>query len=494
MSDDFDDYKDRILQDIIEDIMRQDKFVFEGDNPYRSSSWRDEKLLIKVRRKADNLPLFMKIIPGDDGDKEAKTAYDIHKLIPDKEFIEPVIGDNPEIYHYNDMGSIVSCKAIVLERAKTTLKDHFRVLDTLSNSERERQLFDIVLRAGHGLRKLHMEGLIHKDVKESNIMLYPLGWGIGDYGISNISDAKRKNRATRTINSDFDYMPYELARIYPDNINGWYDINSTIDIFSLGAVLFKGISEGHQGLYAAFKEKYPKESDKKSYSAEFVFGAIQRLNISKETKAILSRMLAELPPIGDRYMAVEDFIADAKSGPDYKKRNTVIVSSSDSAKKKYDAKKDPDKKKNISNPQYSEFIKERDDFIRLMDREKINTDNSGLILDKSIDSIVTVYEALKKKFNTSGVKQSVKIQNSFYGELVEQYTALREEQRNILERIIDEADSDEDLLRPTEIVYIWGPPFTDPKRGPNEGKARYTYDETFHRETHYHSSFGLPKR
>jgi serine/threonine protein kinase len=466
----------RMLVDIIEDIFREGDFIFENNNPQMCASWRDDKLLLEVKRRVDDLPVFMKIIPDDEGDKEVDAAYKVHKLIQDKRYVEPILENEPRLYLYtNDYGERMTCKAIVIERAKMTLKDHFRALNKLSIEKRENDLFDIILQASMGLEKLHNKGIRHKDVKESNIMLYPLGWGIGDYGICNISDAVRNNRSTKTITGDLEYLSYELieSSIHPKS---WHTVNCSTDIFALGVVLYKGLDPKHLGPFSKFRNNTSKNS-KAEYNAKWVLDDIEKSGLPEKSKHFLKRMLGEAPPEGIfgperkkfRYMSVDELLDDAKNWPNIKKDGGI-------------------------SPQYAAFIKDKDNFLKLLYMERRKVDISGLVKDESIDKIVTAYENLQEQFNTSGVKQSARVQDSFLREVVDQYNMLRNKQEAVLKKLIDNIKTQDDFIAASEKVYLWGPPFTNKNRGASDGKARYTYYETSHHKTHYHKKPGLKER
>ena len=126
--------------------------------------------------------------------------------------------------------------AIMEYVAGTTLSEHFAENAPLSSHA----IGCIVATALRALEAVHRAGVVHRDVKPSNIQLTGGGYAILlDFGIAMLSPAPlqplRKTQTGALLGSPY-YLSPELARGKP--------AAAATDIYSMGAVLYEGLTGG----------------------------------------------------------------------------------------------------------------------------------------------------------------------------------------------------------------------------------------------------------
>ena len=136
---------------------------------------------------------------------------------------------HPSLVHVYDSGSDGESHFIVME-----LLDRHRTLSDLLD-ERGRLPRDEVLRIGQellaGLRAVHDRGLVHCDVKPSNVMLGPGPAKLIDFGI-----------ATAPHDGDLGETSIGSLRFMsPEQLHG-EALTPASDLFSLGAVLYQALT------------------------------------------------------------------------------------------------------------------------------------------------------------------------------------------------------------------------------------------------------------
>jgi len=115
--------------------------------------------------------------------------------------------------------------------------------------------------------------------------------------------------------------------------------------------------------------------------------------------------------------------------------------------------------------------------------------------ERYIDNVIQLYEKLLNQSNQKEVKLSG-YRNELIAKTSEKYEFLLENDRSIAEELLTQKNllSDADYRKIYELAYLWGPPFTHSNRSKYGGKSRYTLEETFHCNTHYHKAMNWKKK
>jgi serine/threonine-protein kinase len=134
-----------------------------------------------------------------------------------------------------------------------SLEDRLKTAGTLPLDEAVR----ICTAVASGLDALHLQGLIHRDVKPGNILLDDDGTPfIADFGLAKDRDASVLTKAGTAIGS-MDYMA-------PEQIRG-EEVSAQTDVYALGCVMFECLSgkppfadrQGMRILWAHLQEEPP---------------------------------------------------------------------------------------------------------------------------------------------------------------------------------------------------------------------------------------------
>lgn len=202
---------------------------------------------------------------------------------------------HPNIVTVYDAGSFSGGIAIVMELVRDSLR---KMLDRTPQLPWE-LVISIAAQVADGLKCLHNNGIFHRDIKSSNILIAPGNVAkIGDFGLAHLpmSDLTRTGSVLGTPR----YMSPEQAR--------GEVIDHRTDIFSLGAVLFEMLArqtpfenppcEDHVLIERIVREPAPHPS---------------RLNprVPRAFDGIMARALAK--DRGDRYQDAAQFAAALRS-------------------------------------------------------------------------------------------------------------------------------------------------------------------------------------
>ncbi|CAL5990901.1 Kinase [Hexamita inflata] len=179
--------------------------------------------VIKVQRQKDQKIYAMKEIHGSNGlfseqqlDEVRFLASFCHSNI--LTYYESFIQANKLyiIMEYADKGDLYS---EIIKRAK--LKQYYS----------EEEIVNILIQCVNGLNYLHSKNIIHRDIKDSNILLFKNSFGmpickIADFGMSQASNSSRKQQA-----GTYQFMAPEIWKyqLYTDKT----------DVFALGVVLYE---------------------------------------------------------------------------------------------------------------------------------------------------------------------------------------------------------------------------------------------------------------
>jgi eukaryotic-like serine/threonine-protein kinase len=160
------------------------------------------------------------------------------------------------------------------------------------------ETFDIAIQAAEGLRAAHQKGIVHRDIKSSNLMLTSAGQvKIMDFGLAQLTGGTRLTK-TDTIMGTPAYMSPEQAL--------GQTTDRRTDIWSLGVVLYEMVTG-----------RLPFEAE---WEQAMVYSIINephepvtavRANVPLELDRILNKALAKRP--AERYQHLDDMLVDLRA-------------------------------------------------------------------------------------------------------------------------------------------------------------------------------------
>jgi len=160
------------------------------------------------------------------------------------------------------------------------------------------ELIKIAIQISEGLQQAHTQGIVHRDIKSSNILLTKNNeTKIMDFGLAKLAEKTRLTKPD-TIMGTTSYMS-------PEQTQG-KKLDHRTDIFSLGVVLYEAITGLHP-----FKGEYDQAV---IYSIinddpEPITGL--RSGIPMEFERIITKTMAKIPD--ERYQHVEEIIVDLRA-------------------------------------------------------------------------------------------------------------------------------------------------------------------------------------
>ncbi|UCD58913.1 MAG: alpha/beta fold hydrolase [Candidatus Hydrogenedentota bacterium] len=157
---------------------------------------------------------------------------------------------------------------------------------------------DISVRVAEGLQEAHENGIVHRDIKSSNIMLTRKGQPkIMDFGLAKLPGRSRLTK-TATIMGTLDYMSPEQARGEP--------VDHRADIWSLGVVLYEMLTgrlpfaaSNEAGMIHKIISEDPAEVE------------TLKPEVPAGLSGVVSRMMAKNR--GDRYPSAAEFLKAIRS-------------------------------------------------------------------------------------------------------------------------------------------------------------------------------------
>src|SRR5207249_954497 len=148
--------------------------------------------------------------------------------------------NHPHIAHVYEIGEAGSVRFIVMEHIEGR---------TLAAMIREAPLdfarvLDFALQAADAMAEAHEHGIIHRDVKPSNIMITMRGQlKILDFGLARVDSKPRDEAGQASLTSPGAVMG-TTRYMSPEQVLG-HDVDQRTDIFSLGLVFYEMVT-GHQ--------------------------------------------------------------------------------------------------------------------------------------------------------------------------------------------------------------------------------------------------------
>lgn len=135
--------------------------------------------------------------------------------------------DHPNIVTIHDVSEFDNRPFIAMQYVEGKTLQHYCQNESLEM----RQIIDIVAQIADGLARAHAAGIVHRDIKSSNIILNMNGRAkILDFGLATIMGGEDITRDGSTLGT--------MAYMSPEQAQG-QDLDHRSDLFSLGVVLYE---------------------------------------------------------------------------------------------------------------------------------------------------------------------------------------------------------------------------------------------------------------
>lgn len=133
------------------------------------------------------------------------------------------------VVRYRDVGETGSRPFLVMDRAERSLKSRLK-----TGKMNLRESLRVVKCCLSGLKYIHGEGCVHRDVKPGNILKIGNQWVLGDLGIVRWSDMNKEFTTTRS-SEHLGSWPYMAPEQHEDPHN----VDARSDVFSLGITWYE---------------------------------------------------------------------------------------------------------------------------------------------------------------------------------------------------------------------------------------------------------------
>jgi len=159
------------------------------------------------------------------------------------------------------------------------------------------EALDIAIQVAEGLREAHDKGIVHQDIKSSNILLTSKGQAkIMDFGLAKLSKGKLAGPRDMVVGT--------AAYMSPEQAHG-EAVDQRTDIWSLGAVLYEMISG-----QLPFKGDYEQAVMYSILNEEPQPLTNLKTDLPKELERIVNKALTK--NLDDRYQNASDLLIDLK--------------------------------------------------------------------------------------------------------------------------------------------------------------------------------------
>jgi serine/threonine protein kinase len=160
------------------------------------------------------------------------------------------------------------------------------------------EALDIAIQAAEGLRAAHQKGIVHRDIKSSNLMLTSTGQvKIMDFGLAQLTGGTRLTKTDTVLGTPAYMSPEQAQRQETDR---------RTDIWSLGVVLYEMVTG-----------RLPFEGDREAAVVHSIIHepheplTALRAGVPLELDRIVGKALAKDP--AERYQHVDDLLVDLRA-------------------------------------------------------------------------------------------------------------------------------------------------------------------------------------
>ena len=197
------------------------------------------------------------------------------------------------------------CTVYEIDEAEgqTFLSMAFLEGQTVKEKFKERPLkldeaLDIAIQTAQGLQAAHEKGIVHRDIKSSNLMVTPQGQvKVMDFGLAQLADRSKLTKTTASLGTPSYMSPEQAQKSKTDR---------RTDIWSLGVVVYEMVTgrlpferEREQAVLYSIVNEEPEVM------------TAQRVDVPVELDRIVEKALAKSPD--ERYQHVEEMIVDLNS-------------------------------------------------------------------------------------------------------------------------------------------------------------------------------------
>ncbi|MBW2981510.1 tetratricopeptide repeat protein [Candidatus Woesearchaeota archaeon] len=404
--------------------------------------------------------------------EECSMPYDLVREAHEPKFLARLVGEKPvefkgdekEYFGILSIPAVLDLEKVVQQamEKKKAMEDRGEKEDEASKQDWEDKILKVFHQAAKTLSEIHRVGYVHRDIKLSNIFGYEDDfWAVADYGTLTKDDQENKPKSTHSAKNAEQFQS-------PEYKGGKTKYSIDEDIFAFGVALYMALTKKvSNDMYHNSSKEYRDAIEK----------TIPNLDVSDRSKYLLKRLL------GRKLMTKPQ---SGKTAKDYRYRSIDVCLAEFNGEQVSEEIEDI-----VSSEEYTDFLKAHKEFVDALNSAEENRDGKwGTVNYVTIDRIMEAH----KKFLELGEK--VKLapkRNELLTSSIEVYTDVRAREEEILRGAFKkfeagEISKEEFWPAAYEIIYLWGPPFTDRKEDKGAGeKARYAIDEIRKRKTHFHN-------
>jgi serine/threonine protein kinase len=450
--------KARILEEL---VLQNNNFrVFES---YIADK---DRVIAGVGYKSSSINAVLKVPLSKDPERQCKMAYELKKEIKDGTHLVRLIGLDPF--------SFGEYYGILMEPAEIDLGEMITEGNYPKLSEKE--CLDVIIQVALGLQEIHHLGHMHRDIKPSNMLRYKNGiWVLSDFGTATEKESTVSSKNTPQ------YWSPELRQNQIEGHGFRYSFEE--DIFQLGISFYMALTwQTEEGFFTEFTNSASNKHLGKEAFYAFINKKINEIKVNDTTRYFLRRMMGEIAP---------EHIPSGKTPKDFRYKNIDSFLSEARGKAETETVK--------PNPDYERFTQLHKQYLDAIASAAASRNGKwGTVSYQAIDRLMRLHE----QFSDYANKDSVKLmpsRNEIFSTARQRYDELRQDESRIIDKVVSKYDTEcanmdldtleRDFFLPIyEMMFLWGPPFTNRKRDNASEKAICTLAETQSKSTWYHNS------